>query len=72
MEEALQEAALSLPGDVPVGAVVVRDGRIIARAHNVREAEHSPTGHAEMRALEAAAQAIGDWRLNECDVYVTL
>ena len=72
MEEALDEAALSLPLDVPVGAVVVKDGRVIARAHNVREAEHSPTGHAELRAIEAAAREVGDWRLGDCDIYVTL
>ena len=72
MEEALREAALSLPCDVPVGAGVVKDGAVIARAHNVREAEHSPTGHAELRAIEAAARAAGDWRLDGCDIYVTL
>ena len=72
MEEALREAALSLPCDVPVGAVVVKDGAIIARAHNVREAEHSPTGHAELRAIEAAARIAGDWRLDDCTAFVTL
>lgn len=72
MEEALSEARSSLPEDVPVGAVIVREGKIIARAHNVREALNSPSGHAEVIAIEAAAKAIGDWRLTGCDIYVTL
>lgn len=72
MEEALEEARMSLPDDVPVGAVIVRDGQIIARAHNMREKLHSPSGHAEVIAAEAAAKVIGDWRLQDCDMYVTL
>ncbi len=72
MEEALKEAVLSLPEDVPVGAVVVKDGKIIGRGRNVREKDHSPSGHAEVRAIEAAAKSTGDWRLSGCDLYVTL
>ena len=72
MKEALDEAEKSLPADVPVGAVIVRDGVVIARAHNLREAVKSPSGHAEMIAAERAAEVIGDWRLSDCDMYVTL
>ncbi len=72
MEEALAEAKLSLPRDVPVGAVIVREGRVIARGHNTREASRSVPGHAEMSAIEAAASVKGDWRLDDCDMYVTL
>ena len=59
-------------GDVPVGAVVVREGRIIARGHNQREKLEDPTAHAEMIALTAAASAVGRWRLDGCSLYVTL
>lgn len=72
MEEALKEAEKSLPYDIPVGAVVVKDGRIIARGHNTREQGGGPAGHAEMTALTEAAKATGDWRLTGCDMYVTL
>lgn len=72
MEEALDEARMSLPDDVPVGAVIVHDGKVIARAHNMREKLHSPSGHAEIIAAEAAAKVLGDWRLQDCDMYVTL
>ncbi len=73
MRAALREAARALDhGDVPVGAVVVRDGRIIARGHNQRELLKDPTAHAEMIALTSAAEAVGDWRLTECTMYVTL
>lgn len=66
------EARKSLPDDVPVGAVIVRNGEIIARAHNLREAGHLPCGHAEMIAAGEAAKVLGDWRLSDCDMYVTL
>ena len=72
MEEALAEARLSLPRDVPVGAVIVREGRVIARGHNTREAVRSVLGHAEISAIETAASVKGDWRLDDCDMYVTL
>jgi tRNA(adenine34) deaminase len=66
------EAAL-LTGDVPVGAVVVDpDGAVIGRGRNVREAEGDPTGHAEVRALRAAAATLGTWRLDGCTLVVTL
>jgi len=60
-------------GEVPVGAVIVSDdGRIIARANNAMRALNDPTAHAEIRALRAAADAIGNERLNDCDLYVSL
>ncbi|MCW2760514.1 MAG: tadA 2 [Marmoricola sp.] len=74
MRAALDEAGAALPsGDVPVGAVVIdRDGQVIGRGHNVREAIGDPTGHAEMVALRSAAQARGKWRLDGCSLVVTL
>jgi tRNA(adenine34) deaminase len=73
MEEALAEArAAAEHGDVPVGAVVVRDGEIIARAHNRRDIDNDPTAHAEILALREAAHQVGTWYLTGCDIYVTL
>ncbi len=73
MSLALEEAReAARQGEVPVGAVVVRDGRVIARGRNTREEKGSPLGHAEMEAISAAAQALGDWRLDGCTLYVTL
>ncbi|GAB4163704.1 MAG: tRNA adenosine(34) deaminase TadA [Planctomycetota bacterium] len=73
MKAALREARLALDhGDVPVGAVVVRADRIIARGHNQRELLKDPTAHAEMIAITSAAAEVGDWRLEDCDLYVTL
>lgn len=74
MRLALGEAALALPSDdVPVGAVVVAaDGSVLGRGHNVREADGDPTGHAEIRALQAAATAVGEWRLTGATLVVTL
>jgi tRNA(adenine34) deaminase len=74
MRLALDEARLALPSaDVPVGAVVVsEDGLVLGRGHNVREAEGDPTGHAEVRALRAAAEATGQWRLAGATLVVTL
>ena len=73
MGEALREAELALEeGELPVGCVVVRDGRVIARAHNEREKTGDPTAHAEMLALSRAGRALGDWRLDGCALYVTL
>jgi len=73
MTVALDEAKAALEhGDVPVGAVVVRDGQLIARRHNEREITNDPTAHAEVLALRDAAAAIGSWRLDECTLYVTL
>ncbi len=59
-------------GEVPVGAVVVKDGEVIARGHNRPRAAHDPTAHAEIVALREAASALGDERLSGCDLYVTL
>src|SRR4051794_39070496 len=72
MREALRQAQKALEKEeVPVGAVVVRAGRIIARAYNQVEMLKDATAHAEMLAITAAEAAVGDWRLNECDLYVT-
>lgn len=73
MREALAEArAAAAVGEVPIGAVVVRDGEIVARTHNRRELDQDPSAHAEFAALCAAAQSLGRWRLFDCTVYVTL
>jgi tRNA(adenine34) deaminase len=73
MRRALREAEQALTEDeVPVGAVIVRDGQIIASAHNGREQLHDPTAHAEMVAITQAAAALEDWRLEGCTLYVTL
>ncbi|MFV0306216.1 MAG: tRNA adenosine(34) deaminase TadA [Desertimonas sp.] len=73
MEAALEEAdAASRHGDVPVGAVVVRAGIIIAARHNERELTGDPTAHAEVLALRDAAAVVGHWRLDACTLYVTL
>ena len=73
MGEALAEAQAAADlGDVPIGAVVVRDGRIVARAHNRREYRRDPTAHAEIDALRQAARTLGGWRLAGCTLYVTL
>ena len=73
MRQALAEAELALEvDDVPVGAVVVYEGKIIGRGHNQREQLQDPTAHAEMIALTAAASALGLWRLEGCTMYVTL
>lgn len=73
MAEALVQARQAmLAGDVPVGAVVVREGEMIARAYNRREAEGDPTAHAEVLALRQAAQVLGRRRLQDCTLYVTL
>lgn len=73
MREALAEArAAAAVGEVPIGAVVVRDGEIVARAHNRRELDQDPSAHAEFAAVCAAARSLGRWRLSDCTVYVTL
>ena len=73
MAVALGEARVAAEHeDVPIGAVVVRGGEVIARAHNRREAEHDPTGHAEVLALREAGKRLGSWRLAGCALYVTL
>ena len=73
MRLALAEAERATAhGDVPVGAIVVRAGEVIAAAHNERERRQDPTAHAELLALQAAARTIGSWRLLETTLYVTL
>ena len=73
MREALAEARLAeAAGEMPVGCVIVREGEIIARAHNACEARHDATAHAELLAIRRASAACGDWRLNSCTLYVTL
>ena len=72
MREALRQAQkANEAGEVPVGAVIVRAGKIIARAYNQVELLKDATAHAEMLALTQAEAAVGDWRLTECDLYVT-
>ena len=73
MRLALAEAEkAAVEGEVPVGAVVVCGGEAIGRGHNRRESLQSPIAHAEVLAIEAAAASLGSWRLNECELYVTL
>lgn len=69
IEEAKTAAEL---GEVPVGAVVVKDGEVVARAHNLRETGKSALAHAELLAIGKACEALGGWRLWQCDLYVTL
>jgi tRNA(adenine34) deaminase len=72
MGEALRQATRSYEiEEVPIGAIIVREGQIIARAHNQVELLKDATAHAEMLAITQAEEAIGDWRLNECTLYVT-
>lgn len=73
MLEAIAEAELALAsGEVPIGAVVVWDGKIIGRGHNRREQWKDPTAHAEILAIKEAAQYLGQWRLTNASLYVTL
>ena len=73
MGEALKEAKKAeAHGDIPVGAVIVREGKIIARGHNLREQEQSVLLHAEIVAIQEACKTLGSWRLRDCDLYVTL
>lgn len=73
MRLALNQAALAQSvGEVPVGAVLVRDGQVIASGHNTPISEHDPCGHAEIHALRRAGRALGNYRLNHCTLYVTL
>lgn len=73
MRAAIQEAqAAATEGEVPVGAVIVHQHRLIAAAHNQRESLKDPTAHAEMLAITQAAAALKDWRLNDCILCVTL
>ena len=73
MVVALEEARAALAhGDVPVGAVVLLDGAVVARRHNERERQQDPTAHAEVLALRDASAELGRWRLDDCTLVVTL
>ena len=73
MKEALIEAEKSFAFDeVPVGAVIVRNEKILARAHNLKNKSNSSLAHAEILAINKASKKIQNWRLNDCDIYVTL
>ncbi|MCC7138231.1 MAG: nucleoside deaminase [Planctomycetes bacterium] len=73
MEVALEEARLAAAeGEVPVGAAVLKDGVVVAQAHNLRESTDDPTAHAEVLALREAARVLGTWRLDGCTMVVTL
>ncbi len=72
IREALTVASQALPLDVPVGAVLVKDGQILAAACNRREMDNNPVGHAEMLVLQQAAKKLGNWRLSGTTLYVTL
>lgn len=73
LKEAFIEAVKAYQkGEVPVGCVIVKDGQIIGRGHNLVEAQNLATAHAEMIAIEKACKHLGAWRLIDCDLYVTL
>ena len=73
MKEALKEAKKAYEKlEVPIGAVIVKDGRIIARGHNKKESKQDTTMHAEIIAIKRASRKIKNWRLNDCELYVTL
>lgn len=73
MKIALEEAKKAYSkGEVPIGAVIVKNGEIIAKAHNLKETLKSVIAHAEILAIEEASKKINDWRLNDCEMYVTL
>ncbi|WP_019123210.1 tRNA adenosine(34) deaminase TadA [Brevibacillus massiliensis] len=73
MQEAINEAKKAMAiGEVPIGAVIVRDGEIVGRGYNLRETKKDPTLHAEMIAIREASERLGGWRLIGCTLYVTL
>lgn len=73
MSLALKEAQKALKIDeVPIGAVIVKDGKVIAKAHNLRESKNIATYHAELIAIEKACKKLNTWRLDDCELYVTL
>lgn len=71
MQAALDEAEKS-DGEIPVGAIIVKDGEIIAKAHNSREIDNDITSHAEISAIRIAGKMLNNWRLDNCELYVTL
>lgn len=73
LQQAIIEAKIAKSkNEVPVGAIIVKNNKIIATGHNIKENTNDPTNHAEIIAIKKASEDIGDWRLNECDMYVTL
>lgn len=73
MKEALKEAKKAYKKEeVPVGAIIVKDGKIIARAHNIKETKKNAVGHAEILAIQKACKKLNAWRLIDCEMYVTL
>ena len=73
MRLALEEAKIAEElGEVPIGAVIVRGGELVAKAYNLREITQNPMGHAECLAIKEASEKLGSWRLTDCDLYVSL
>ena len=73
MKEALRQARKAEKlGEVPIGCVIVKDGKIIARGYNRRNTDKNTLAHAELQAIRKASKAVGDWRLEECTMYITL
>ena len=73
MSLAIKEAEKSASLDeVPVGAIIVKDNKVIARGHNLREKTNDPTSHAEINAIRKACKKLGSWRLEDCTIYVTI
>jgi len=73
IKEAYKQACIAYKKDeVPVGAIIVKDGKIIARAHNNKENRNDPTGHAEIVCIRKASKKLNDWYLKDCEMYVTL
>lgn len=73
MLKALSQAELAFKkGEAAIGAIIVKDGQILARGHNLKEAKHDVTSHAEIEAIRKASKRLGTWRLDGCDMYVTL
>ncbi|MDU3724637.1 MAG: nucleoside deaminase, partial [Clostridium celatum] len=73
MKLALDEAKKAyLKGEVPIGAIIVKDGEVIAKSHNMKETLKSAIAHAEILAIEEASRVLGDWRLSGAEMYVTL
>ena len=73
MKEAIKEAKKAeLIDEVPIGCVIVKDDKVVARGHNVRETKKTPLGHAEIIVIDKASKKLGAWRLQDCDIYITL
>ena len=73
MREAIKEAKKAeLIDEVPIGCVIVKNNKVISRGHNIRESKQNPTGHAEIVAINKAAKKLNSWRLENCDIYITL